>query len=148
MSAHDRKVKRRDGIRCFFKSTLASIEDYLKEESLDQAKLRGHKKTLSSIVDQLSKADDDVSKSLEPDAVAADVVESMAFIAPANELEAILDLKLSEMNTVKELAPSSIGSSSSNACRLPKMEISVFSGDPLMWQGFWDQFQVSIHENE
>ena len=32
--------------------------------------------------------------------------------------------------------------------KLPKIELPVFSGDPLKWQGFWDQFDISIHQNE
>ena len=36
----------------------------------------------------------------------------------------------------------------SNVSRLSKIELPVFKEDPLKWQGFWDQFQTSIHNNE
>ena len=29
-----------------------------------------------------------------------------------------------------------------------KIELLVFSGDPLKWQGFWDQFDISIHQSK
>ena len=29
-------------------------------------------------------------------------------------------------------------------CKLPKILLPEFSGDPLKWQGFWDQYQVAI----
>ena len=32
--------------------------------------------------------------------------------------------------------------------KLPKLELQKFSGDPLKWQEFWDQFKTSIHSNE
>ena len=32
-------------------------------------------------------------------------------------------------------------------CRLPKIQLPKFLGDLLAWQGFWDQYQVAIHNN-
>jgi hypothetical protein len=32
-------------------------------------------------------------------------------------------------------------------CKLPKMKMPVFDGSPLNWQGFWDQFKTSVHNN-
>ena len=32
--------------------------------------------------------------------------------------------------------------------KLPKLELSKLDGDIINWKGFWDQFQVAIHENE
>ena len=33
------------------------------------------------------------------------------------------------------------------AIRLPKLTISVFGGDPLDWQPFWDSYEAAIHNN-
>ena len=33
------------------------------------------------------------------------------------------------------------------ATRLPKLEIPVFTGEPLDWQPFWDCFEAAIHVN-
>lgn len=33
------------------------------------------------------------------------------------------------------------------ATRLPKLEIPVFTGEPLDWQPFWDCFEAAIHAN-
>jgi hypothetical protein len=30
---------------------------------------------------------------------------------------------------------------------LPKITLPQFTGDPLAWQGFLDQYQVSVHNN-
>ena len=32
-----------------------------------------------------------------------------------------------------------------NICKLPKLELPKFSGNPMDWPGFWHQFQTSIH---
>ena len=32
-------------------------------------------------------------------------------------------------------------------CKLPKLELPKFSGNPLDWPDFWDQFQTSIHSS-
>ena len=39
--------------------------------------------------------------------------------------------------------PSSIGTTT----RLPKLNIPVFTGDPLQWQSFWDCFEAAVHNN-
>ena len=31
------------------------------------------------------------------------------------------------------------------AVRLPKLELPVFTGEPLEWYPFWDCFEVAIH---
>ena len=31
--------------------------------------------------------------------------------------------------------------------RLPKLSLPYFSGDPLMWQSFWDSFSAAVHTN-
>ena len=146
------KVKEnREGIRFVFKETCGNIQEYLKEENVTQAKLLGYKKSLQKLLDQLSIADDSVSKKLDGGEVQADVVESMKLVQPADELEAEIDLRLSELDQRRNPpppSPSVISASTTNVCRLPKIELTPFEGDPLVWQGFWDQFQVSFHENE
>ena len=139
----------REGIRVVFTELCVKIQSYLEKENVSQAKLLGYKKSLSKIVDQLSIADDDVSKKLNAEDIQADVVESMRLIQPADEIEAAIDIKLSEISLIKNPPVFSVSPSTvSNACRLPKIDLIAFEGDPLKWQGFWDQFQVSFHENE
>ena len=35
-----------------------------------------------------------------------------------------------------------------NSCKLPKLELPKFSGNPTDWPGFWDQLQTSIHSSD
>ena len=50
-------------------------------------------------------------------------------------------LRLSDNNSV------SSAKSNSSTCKLPKLELEVFRGDPLLWQSFWDLYHHAIHEN-
>ena len=34
-----------------------------------------------------------------------------------------------------------------NISRLPKLNLPYFSGDPLVWQPFWDSFEAAINSN-
>ena len=34
-----------------------------------------------------------------------------------------------------------------NRCRLPKLNLPTFSGNPLDWQTFWDCYEASVHNN-
>jgi len=41
----DRKLKHRNGVRSFFLTIVKNIEDYLKQDEIEAAKLRSHKNT-------------------------------------------------------------------------------------------------------
>ena len=32
-------------------------------------------------------------------------------------------------------------------CKLPKLNLPIFSGNPLHWQSFWDSFDTAVHRN-
>ena len=36
---------------------------------------------------------------------------------------------------------------SQTICKLPKLNLPVFSGNPLDWQSFWDSFEAAVHRN-
>ena len=149
----ERKLKRREGLRLVFHNNLKSAEEYLSNEDVEEAKLKAFKTMLSKSIEQLSDVDDEVVALLDPDAVPDDIVESMQMQGKATFVESEIDVRLSQIVKANEstsslpLSTPSV-SSISNVSRLPKIELPVFKGDPLKWQGFWDQFQTSIHNNE
>ena len=57
-------------------------------------------------------------------------------------------MKLEELKINGTDKSSEKPNSFSVSSELPKIELPVFSGDPLKWQGFWDQFDISIHQNK
>ena len=42
----------------------------------------------------------------------------------------------------------SVKSLNQSTCVLTKFELQVFNGNPVEWQGFWYQFNFSIHRHE
>ena len=73
-------------------------------------------------------------------------MESAEFLEPSHEVFAKLKVRMSQLKLSKPdsstLETSSISSSSAKAhCRLPKLEIPSFSGNPLDWQGFLGPIQ-------
>ena len=148
----DRKLKRREGLRAFLQSTIKSIEEYLKGDQISEAKLRSFKSMLDSACSQLNEIDSEILQLLDPEKISDDEVESMGLMLPATETDALLDIKLLEISksngSTSVSLPSASVSSGASVSRLPKIELPTFKGDPLKWQGFWDQFKISIHENE
>ncbi|XP_066937038.1 uncharacterized protein [Clytia hemisphaerica] len=148
----DRKLKRREGLRAFLKSTMENIEKYLKGDDISEAKLRSFKSMLDSTCAQLSDINEEILPLLDPEKISDDVVQSMGLMLPATEIDACLDIKLLEIaksnGSASVSLPTASVSSGASVSRLPKIELPTFKGDPLKWQGFWDQFKISIHENE
>jgi len=152
MAASLRKKARRNGLRIYLKEVIGEINEVLMDESVLEAKIRGFKSSLRNVVDQLLAVDDEVLNILEPDEVENDVIESMKILEPSNEVMAKLDLKLEGMriSDVNKSSSSEGASSTMNTtkCKLPKFDLPTFNGDSLSWQGFYDQFNVSVHLNE
>lgn len=150
MSALLRKKARRQGLREYLK-TIQEIYELI-NESVTEAKLLGIKGTLLNAVQNLSAVDEEILISIDVDEVTGNVVESLQIIEPLNEKIAQLDLKIEKMRvssqSERSLNLGSCSSSSSQHLKLPKYDLPVFSGDALNWQGFWDQFDVSVHSKE
>ena len=149
-----KKINQRTATRLQTTAVIKRIERLLTDESVTSTKLLGSKNNLVSKLEQLNNLNDEVISLLEPEEVEKDVLESMEFSDPSHELLAEIGEKLQSLSVsstgsepLNPLQTSSVKSFSSR-CRLPKFELPVFKGDPLSWQGFWDQFSTSIHENE
>ncbi|XP_066934625.1 uncharacterized protein [Clytia hemisphaerica] len=151
-TALNKKIGKREGLRLVLTTTVKSAQDYLTGEDIQRSRLVGFKRTVQEVLKQLESANEDVIKGLEADKIGEDIVESFTYVQSANDLEASIDIKMQELVLKDSPVSSSVSSiaSSSNrqTCRLPKMELPSFKGDPLLWQGFWDQYNVAIHENE
>ena len=83
-------------------------------------------------------------KEIDPADIEQDVLESLSITDSIHELLAEITGKL---DTLK-LDTFTQGTRSESHCKLPKLELPTFKGDSLKWQGFWDQFEVTINNNE
>ena len=97
-------------------------------------------------MEKLSDIYEEVLTGLEPANIETDVVESMTFSDPIHELLVEITLKTESIKLNSSTSISTKGSSENS--KLPKLELPIFKGSPLEWQGFWDQFDVSIQRNE
>ena len=139
----ERKLKRREGLRLVFNNKIKSAEEYLSIENVEEAKLKAFKTMLRKATEQLSDIDHEVIALLEPDKVPNDIVESMEMQDKATFVESEIYFRISQIVKANESTsslalPAPSISSISNVPKLPKIELPVFKGDPLKWQGFWD----------
>jgi len=146
-----KKINQRKATRTQTSGVIKKIEKHLADESTTHTKLLGLKNNLVSKLEQLNYLNDEVMNFLKPEEVERDVLECMEFTDPTHELLAEVTSKLQSLAvTHSEVGQASASSakSTSSRCRLPKFELPIFKGDPLSWQGFWDQFSTSINDNE
>ena len=67
---------------------------------------------------------------------------------PVHEILAEITLKLENMRFKDSEESFGRGDSKILNTKLPKLEFPVFRGNPLLWQSFYDQFNISIHQNK
>ena len=145
MAALVRKQSRRKGLRTNLESLILRMNDALSDEAASKATLLGLKNNLCNAVEHLATIDEEILGLLDPDDVENDVLESCKVLDPTYGILAEVNLKLESLD-ISLKAPSS--SSTAAKVKLPKLELPNFKGDPLKWQGFWDMFQSSVHEND
>lgn len=152
-STLDKKKAKRNGLRSYVSGILGNLRNVLDDESTPRHRFAGLKANLEKAIQDLSNVDEQIINVLESEDVEVDVYESMKFLEEPQFVLAELDEKLKNLSVIDVDKASSLtshhsSSSFSNNCKLPKLELLLFSGDPLSWQGFWDQFQISVHSNE
>ena len=145
----ERKIGKRKGLRIIFKDALGQVDAILNDESASHQILFSVKNRLTTIIEQLNSIDDDICDLLDPDDVEDDVIECSKILQPTHLMLVQLNEKI-EGFKAKSVSASENTVSSSNGSqhRLPKLEIPTFKGDPLQWQGFWDQFSTSVHDHD
>ena len=88
---------------------------------------------------------------IKPEEIETEVVAHMTSLEPVHGVIAAAELRLEKIYQQDSSMPmtnmNSGGTENTTHCKLPKIKMPEFSGDPLMWQGFWDQYQASIHNN-
>ena len=139
--------------RYALKSVLSHLNDYVSSESdCEQDKLLGLKNNVVAIVGQLGIVHNEILNLIEPEEIEPEVVDHMKSLEPVHRILATVDLKLEKLTQSQSPMTMSNMSSFNNSvvqstsqsvqCRLPKMQMPEFDGDPLTWQGFWDRYRI------
>ena len=81
-SSLKRNTNRRNGLRKLFDKALKQANDYLANEDLDEAKLKGFEKTLGRKCEELRALDVDIQNEIDEDLIEKDVEESESILEP------------------------------------------------------------------
>ena len=75
------------------------------------------------------------------DEVEKETFESLKVLEPYHFVmaELVSSLEKSDVVSLRSRSPSLV----KNSCKLPKLELPKFSGNPMDWPAFWDQFHSS-----
>ena len=148
-----KKVNKRKGYRTQFLKVLDQAKRYLREENVLEARLVGFDTNLREKGDNLRRLDEEIQELIDVELIEKEVEDCLDFLDNSHDILAEIAVRLNEIKLKNARETASVtaserSTSSSIACKLPKLELSVFSGNPLEWQDFWNRFDVSIGRNE
>ena len=139
------------GLQSYLKTVLSELNECVSADHCEQEKVLGFKNSVATIVEQCGVVHSEILSLIKPEEIEAEVVTHMRSLEPAHRVMAATDLRLEKIYQQESSMPmtnmNSGGTANTTHCKLPKIKMPEFSGDPLMWQGFWDQYQASIHNN-
>jgi len=150
MAALARKQSRRTAIRKELSLNIAECKGAVADDECLRVTILGLKTNLERTIRQLNEVDEEILNAIDAADIENDMSESRNVLRPTYEIIAGLELKLEKLTLAESATVNSNPSSTSAAmsCKLPKLELPVFKGQAMKWQSFWDQFEVSIHQNE
>ena len=148
-AALTRKQSRRKAIHKELDLNLKECKGAIEDPKCTRVVLLGLKGNLDRTINRLNQIDEEILNSLDPDSIEDDMSESMMVLRPTYEILAGLTMKLEKLSLPASTTAIPPSTSSVNVnCKLPELELPLFKGQALKWQGFWDQFNVAIHQNE
>ena len=138
------------GLQTYLKNVTGELHGYVSSEGNEQSKLLGFKNSVH----------EEILSLVKPEEIGTEVINNMKSLEPTYQVLAQAELKLEQFkhsqysNTASLESGFSLGglgghslSSPRAHCKLPKLGLPQFAGNPLDWQCFWDQFKLSIHDN-
>ena len=138
---------------------MKSINDLLQninlEDEFQVTELKAFKENYECQFSKIKMLDDDIISHLEEDAVEEELLKSLQekdiFYTVLKKAELCLNKVVTETASPHTPSlPSTFSSTkeSNLKVKLPKIELSKFSGQALKWQTLWDQFESAIHSKE
>ena len=138
---------------------MKSINDLLQNINLKDefqvAELKAFKEIYENQFSKMQTLDDNIISHLQEDAVEEELLKSLQekdiFYTVLKKVELWLNKVVMETASLHTPALPSTSSSTKESdlkVKLPKIELSKFSGQALKWQTFWDQFGSAVHLKE
>ena len=103
---------------------------------------------INRLCKSLNEIDDKILAILEPENIESGVLENKGIMEPVHKILAEITLKLENMRFKDSEQIFETGVNRILNTKLPKLEFPVFKRNPLEWQSFYDQFNISIHQNK
>ena len=150
MASLQKKVQIRNGHRIHIKRLMGEMSGLTQG---DVVNLKRIEKSLHEKATVLENFDDDILELIDEADVDTLVTEIQDSSNLSNEINETLIkikhiLKNVETTVSSSTLPGATPVSTNNVTvkysRLPKLEIAMFEGDVLLWQGYWDQFSAAI----
>ena len=133
-------LRKRVAARGWLTRTVKSLQGILEAEVPDQDALQVAKVNCEKRLQILDEIQSEVELCFETED------EMLADIESAADVRDKVIFVLSKAGKALKDKVSSVGSvSQGEHLRLPKLELTTFSGDVLLWQAFWECFEVSVH---
>ena len=143
-----RKIYRQNALRVNLQKTFEEAKGCLSDTRVTQAKYLGLQNNINRFCKSLNEIDDEILAILEPENIESDVPENMYIMQPVHEILAEITLKLENMRIKDSEQSFERGNNKILYIKLPKLEFPVSKGNPLEWQSFYDQFNISIRQNK
>ncbi|KRY73155.1 hypothetical protein T4A_6634 [Trichinella pseudospiralis] len=136
VSSMKKKIETRRGI---FKSQMEDLEHRLKENAL-QLELCAHSKEISNLYEQLDSLQTEFEEELEAE-------ESEKERQTWKGLRmSLMDLRAQVESSMEVEEPTNSVNREVRQVHLPRYELEKFDGDVTRFREFWDQFEVSVHQ--
>ena len=142
-----RKIYRRNALRTNFQKTLEESRGCISDTRAIQAKYLGLQ-NINRSCKSLNETDDKILAILEPENIESNISESIGIMEPVREILAQITLIIKNMRFKDRQQSFERDDNKILNTKLPKLEFPVFKGNPLEWQSFYDQFNISIHQNK
>ena len=161
MAEFNKNIQTRNGHRLVVRNSQASVKEIFQKykENLDtipvadRAKLQSFKRTLDKQEKDIALLDKLIEEATTGDDIEKEIVDKLEFGSILQEticlIEACLNNK-AESESVQSAVDHSSTSNEGNTRKkinLPKLQLPVFSGNPMEWLTFWDSFESSIHSD-
>ena len=143
-----RKIYRQNALRVNLQKTFEEPKGCLSDTRATQAKYLGLQNNINRLCKSLNEIDDEILAILEPENIESDVSENMDTMQPVHDILTEITLKLENMKIKDSEQSFERGNNKILYIKLPKLEFPVFQGNPLEWESFYDQFNISIHQNK
>ena len=160
MCAELTKLKKsRSAHRTHANRVMKSINELMQNIDLNDdfkvGELRGLKENYANQFSKIQELDSEILAKLPDDDVEEEILKSLeeknVFYTILGRIEVCLNKAAEEISSTRtpSLPPSTSSRVDSELkVKLPKIELTKFSGEVEQWQTFWDQFQSAIHTKE